>query len=309
MATARYPVARQLSNAASRYARSQAGAVPEPVTSNSFASSLALLQGLAHGRRGKPTKTGTASQTAQFSTSIQLPEAPFHRSKPTIAAAHGCGMLHQAADLSSISPLDKTSQLGTSSQDITAHGTPSGRVCQSSDRAAWVPRRAHAMQSKDDLYPAVSVQLPASPMRPVAKPANDSTAHVPQHLSLNSFAATFLSSTALQDKPPQLHSSCDPQQGFAAVPLTQDQDHPVGQPVRANTEVPAGTNCGKVLEGTFGAESHSVCQGSGAAAHVSIQQQSRVQAVGGCSDPAVCYDNAVQFPLPQSSFSRWAVWH
>lgn len=305
MANLSIPGASQLGTSASHTRDSHPTAASQPA-GGSFASGLALLQELAHGRVvGKSARLTTMAHTTQLPTGMQLPEAPPHRSKAAAAASSGHRKLTQSADRKSTSLLDTamTTRLGSAAQPRNVPGSYSVahgngiHIAQTSTGACTV-------RSSSNLNPAVALQLPASPMRPVHQPHTDSTAAAAQPAGANSFAADFLNSAMLHDRPPQLDSLLRAQADSATAQLSQGFPLATAWPVGAigapatHVQLPGGHT-----SATEHTEPPHTFADDGA-----VQMQQVGQAAGRRMRAASSScDNAVLFPLPQSSFSRYAL--
>lgn len=242
----------------------------QPGSSDSFSNSLAMLKDLAHGRVGKSSKLSALSPKEQSPAFIQLPEAPLHRPRTAVRPAANHAKLQPPQALTSFSLLSSATQLGSSHCDH--------EVATSKGQAA-IRQRLHqqALAAGSQGFssaPAVSLQLPASPVRSLSRTRPDSMPRETNTDGVGSFAAEFLSNTVLSDKLPQLDSNHRTQCGL-------DAPHQVAQ------KPPQATR-----------PTYAAAGGS------SRRAQSHPQTADRAVTAAPAADDSLQFPLRHSDFSR-----
>ena len=229
---------------------------------------------MAHGRTSKSSRVARFSLQDQPSTSLQLPDAPLHRSRPLYAA--DCAKLSQPAPLGSVSLLSSVSQVGNACQHYpqpsdSSNGPTAAR--QGLQRTAF-GAKPQSQDSQAEVQ--VSMQLPGSPIRPISRASAETGPAAAKIPDPGAFAAHFLNSTALVDKPPQLDSLCKAR--FSSESLHDPHRVSPAYPVYA-------------VDSDFAGHGRQL-----------------LEAVPGRKTMAgFLADNSVHFPLRQSDFSRYGI--
>ena len=275
-----FPDASLLSGSnAARLDQRQSAQASQPASSSTFANSLAMLQDLAHGRTAKSSRRNPLSPQDQLPTSFQLPHAPLLRFRPAASYAPDCTKLSQPAPLSSMSLLSSVSQGGNAPQHYLQPSNFSQRPSAARQGLHHEAQGAKARSQASHAEVRVSVQLPASSIRPVSRSTAENAPAAALTPDTGTFAAQFLSSTALVDKPPQLDSLCKAHFGLES------------------SHEPSG------VSSAYAAHAADPDDASVPSHGTKLHQGTTGRALAADS----LADNTVEFPMRQSDFSRYGL--